>query len=194
MYNVFRRVVRYAAVRVLVTVLLLVTAAAVHTHLSPDIPETGTAEPPCHADVELKYVVDGDTIRVVHEGNDEYVRLLGIDTPELGENDPERWYGIHDPAWLSYHGELSTEYVRGLIAPGDTVRLVFDGSTDDRCYHGRLLAYVEVNGTDVGALLIENGLAMHFGIRRFQREELYASLEDAAREKGVGIWSEGLDR
>lgn len=36
--------------------------------------------------VTVDYVVDGDTIRAMVDGQSERIRLLGIDTPELGSD------------------------------------------------------------------------------------------------------------
>lgn len=77
-------------------------------------------------------VVDGDTVRVLFEGKEEPLRLIGVDAPELMNegkgnlrNQPG---GFEAAAWLE-----------AKLAGDPQVRLEFD--TDLRDRYGRLLAY-----------------------------------------------------
>lgn len=88
--------------------------------------------------VTVDYVVDGDTIRLP---SGVYVRLIGIDTPEVGQcgykaakRRLDRWVG------------------------GD-VRLINPAGVDDRDHYGRLIRYVHDSGRDTGLGLIRLGLA-----------------------------------
>ncbi len=83
-------------------------------------------------------IVDGDTIEL---GNGEMVRLVGIDTPEVGECGFDR----------------ASENLARLVL-GKQVRLTI--SDEDRDYYGRLLRYVDVGTMDAGLRLIKNGLAI----------------------------------
>ena len=95
-----------------------------------------TASPASAANVD--YVVDGDTIRLA---SGTYVRLIGIDTPEVGEcgyraakRKLDRWVG-------------------------STARLVNPSAVDNRDHYDRLLRYVHASGRDTGLALIRRGLA-----------------------------------
>ncbi|MGA8040228.1 MAG: thermonuclease family protein, partial [Acidimicrobiia bacterium] len=69
-------------------------------------------------------VTDGDTIRVDYEGgNNEAVRLIGINSPEIGE----------------CFATQSTSALASMVAGGDVV-MVRDVS--DRDQYGRLLRYL----------------------------------------------------
>ena len=88
--------------------------------------------------VTVDYVVDGDTIRL---GSGVYVRLIGIDTPEVGQcgyraakRKLDRWVG-------------------------EEAQLVNPKSVDNRDHYGRLLRYVHDSGRDTGLGLIRIGLA-----------------------------------
>jgi endonuclease YncB( thermonuclease family) len=83
-------------------------------------------------------VVDGDTVDL---GNGERVRLVGIDTPEVGE------CGFEQAAAL----------MRRLVL-GRRVRLAV--SDEDRDRYGRLLRYVDVGSRDAGLAEIRAGLAI----------------------------------
>ena len=89
-------------------------------------------------EARVGYVVDGDTIRL---SNGNYVRLIGIDTPERGR-----------PYYLTAKRHL------GRLVEG-RVRLVNPASTDDRDRYGRLLRYVRDGGRDTGLAQIRKGYA-----------------------------------
>lgn len=92
-------------------------------------------------DVEREYlvvhIVDGDTLEL---GNGETVRLVGIDTPEVGE------CGF----------EESASRLRELVG-GQAVTL--GESDEDRDQYDRLLRYVDIGAMDAGYRLIRDGLA-----------------------------------
>lgn len=81
---------------------------------------------------EVVRVVDGDTFRIVYDGEAVSVRFLGIDAPE------PRGSG----------GRAATEYLERLIG-GRVVRIEFTGPRK-RDNFGRLLCRVYLDGLDVG--------------------------------------------
>ena len=87
-------------------------------------------------------IVDGDTFRVMYDGEPTKVRILNIDTPERGH--PQ--YG------------QATEALRRLI-DGRTVELRFTDSKGKRDNWGRLLAEVWLDGMDIGEAMLATGLA-----------------------------------
>jgi micrococcal nuclease len=88
-------------------------------------------------------VVDGDTVHVQIGTRDERVRLIGIDTPEIGQCDAAR----------------ATALARR-FAEGRTVILVGDPTQATRDRYGRLLAYVIVAGRgDLGLRELLHGYA-----------------------------------
>lgn len=86
----------------------------------------------------VDYVVDGDTIRLE---SGVYVRMIGIDTPEVGQ------CGYHAAKRKLDHWV------------GGQARLVNPKSVDNRDHYGRLLRYVHDSGRDTGLGLIKLGLA-----------------------------------
>jgi endonuclease YncB( thermonuclease family) len=72
------------------------------------------------------------------------------------------------------------------------VTLVSTKTGPDRDAYGRLLRAVEVNGDDVGQILIRNGLA-HW-VRDYAHEDtrlaaMYEAAESRAQEESAGFWS-----
>lgn len=86
----------------------------------------------------VDYVVDGDTVRLA---NGQYVRLIGIDTPEVGAC-----------GYAAAKAALDRLVVSQVALPNPA-------STDDADYYGRLLRYVSVGGRDAGRMLLRKGLA-----------------------------------
>ena len=113
----------------LVIVALLVARAWVGGGGSGDGGEAGST-PAGHAvSARVVRVIDGDTIEVSIAGAEQYVRYIGVDTPEtVKPGTPVQCYGP----------QASAENHR--LVDGRTVRLVFDRERRD--VYGRLLAYV----------------------------------------------------
>lgn len=83
-------------------------------------------------------IVDGDTLEL---GNGETVRLVGIDTPEVGV------CGFEEA------GARLAELVLGR-------RVTLAESDEERDGYGRLLRYVDAAGRDAGLALVQEGLAI----------------------------------
>ena len=107
-------------------------------------------------------VVDGDTVDV---GSGERVRLIGIDTPEVGQ---------------CGYAEASANLSR--LVQGKTVKLTA-GARDDVDHYGRLLRYVDLpDGTDAGLAQIAGGFAIarydgRDGYGYHARQEVYVSTD-----------------
>lgn len=94
---------------------------------------------------EMVRVVDGDTIVVSIEGEDERVRLLNIDTPET----------VHPTEPVECGGPEASEAISELLSPGDVVVLEFDQEQRDR--YDRLLAGVFVEDVFVNERMAREG-------------------------------------
>lgn len=109
-------------------ILLAVLAAAALNWWQNRPPELPAGFSEDAAAAELVRIVDGDTIIVELEGNQERVRLLNIDTPET----------VHPSQPVECGGPEATQAINGLLSPGDLVILEFDVDLRDR--YDRLLA------------------------------------------------------
>jgi len=130
--------------------------------------EEGTAAPQNEAQVTR--VIDGDTIAVTYQGTTESVRLIGIDTPETGEN----------------FASEATAALRGLV-DGQTVDLEFD--VDRRDQYDRLLAYVWVGSTMANEEMVRKGLATLYTVPPNVKygSRLQSALADA-KGNNRGMW------
>jgi micrococcal nuclease len=133
--------------------------------------------------------VDGDTLKL---SNNERVRLIGIDTPEMHES--EKLYrdsrkSGQDAKTIQALGKRSYAFTRSLVE-GKTVRLEFDVEKRDK--YKRLLAYVYLpDGTFVNAEIVKQGYA---SLMTYPPNVKYADefrrLYQQARELRSGLWKE----
>lgn len=131
--------------------------------------------PDSGVDADEVIVVDGDTLRVTIEGTSERVRILGIDTPERGECGAEE----------------ATAYLTQLVGEGP-LSVVPDPVADLRDRYDRILAYVEVDGADVGLALVEAGYAVAWWPNSAPtptRGLAYQHAQTAAEKAGKGSWA-----
>jgi micrococcal nuclease len=121
--------------------------------------------------------VDGDTILVSIGDRQEYVRYIGVDTPEtVKPGEPVQCFG---PQAHAFNARL---------VEGRRVRLRFDAERRDR--YDRLLAYVYASGRFVNAALVRRGLARTLTISpNTSHAPLFARLSAVAGRRGRGLWS-----
>lgn len=127
--------------------------------------------------VKVDRVVDGDTAKVFFEGRSEYVRYIGIDTPESVDPDSA----------VECFGPEAKAFNESQLEAG-TVRLEFDEERRDR--YGRLLAYVYVGELMLNAELLRQGYAETMTIApNDSRADRFRQIEADARKEGLGLWS-----
>ena len=112
-------------------------------------------------------VIDGDSIRVMHEGKAEQIRLIGVDCPEKRQP----------------FGTRAKEYTSEL-AFGKEVTVY--GKSRDR--YGRTLAEVLLpDGRSLNQALLSAGLAWWF--RKYSKDLRLGELERQARNAKLGLWA-----
>lgn len=139
---------------------------------TPDRQPTGGS-----STVKVDRVVDGDTAKVFYEGESEYVRYIGIDTPESVKPDTP----------VECFGEEAKSFNAQAIE-GKRLKLVFD--KEKRDHYGRLLAYVYVDGNLLNAELLRRGYATTLEVSpNTSKAGQFRGLENEARDAGRGLWS-----
>lgn len=130
---------------------------------------------------EVVRVVDGDTVIVDLDGQEERLRYIGIDAPESVQ--PEQPVECFGPEAADANAEL---------VDGETVFLVQDVTDRDR--FGRLLRYVYVDGdaedgTLVNLELVREGFAESISYEPdVSRQDDLDQAERDARDAGLGLW------
>lgn len=121
-------------------------------------------------------IVDGDTIDVESSGETTRIRLLNIDTPEIGRGDKPS----------ECLAEEARDFLKNRLPIGTEVRLEFDEEREDK--YGRTLAGVFLDDSLINAEIAAEGLAVPMEIapnRRFYPEVSEASEQAKSANKGI---------
>ena len=121
----------------------------------------------------VQRVVDGDTLLLANRAR---VRLIGVDTPEIGNADREP-----EPYALE-----ASEFTRQMVE-GRHVRLTFDRERKDT--YGRILAYMYLDETLLNEEILRAGWGRsltRFPYSRLMKKRFLAA-ENEARSAGRGL-------
>jgi micrococcal nuclease len=124
-------------------------------------------------------IVDGDTFWVINaKGQEEKIRLIGINTPEARNTGRTQ---------IEYFGKEATAFAKGILE-GKRVRLEYDVQRYDR--YKRTLAYVYLeDGTFFNALLVQEGFAqVDTYPPNVKYEAAFLKLQREARVQKKGLW------
>ena len=116
----------------------------------------------------VSWVMDGDTVLLVREGQHEPVKLRieGIDAPEICQP-----------------GGAESRDAMVLLALRKSVQVVDHGQD----VYGRQIGRLSVNGVDLGAEMVRTGMAWAY---RFQTGKgPYAGLQRQAQKQKVGVFA-----
>ena len=116
-------------------------------------------------------ILDGDTFDL---GNEERVRIIGINTPEKGRP----------------FSDEATDALSEMIM-GKEVTLVNDSKNDDADSSGRLLRHVYVDGVSVNYEMIRMGMAFWYPYSSgTDMDESYQEAQESAANDHIGLWTE----
>ena len=107
-------------------------------------------------DVKVIRIIDGDTFEIE---NGDKVRMIGIDAPELKDNE----------------GLESKNHLK-LLIENKYVSLIKDEKNKNKDFFGRLLRYVYIDNTDVNLKMIEDGYASVYTKFKFTKSQEYINL------------------
>jgi micrococcal nuclease len=128
----------------------------------------------------VERVVDGDTLVVTVDGQEDRVRLIGVDTPETK----------HPSKPVECFGKEASAFTESLLPEGTEVRLERDVEARDR--YDRLLAYVYRvdDGLFVNRELLAQGYAAVLTVPpNVAHTDEFVALAGEARREGRGLWS-----
>jgi micrococcal nuclease len=138
--------------------------------------------------VTVTKVIDGDTIEILIDGENERVRLVGIDTPEPNSNNNEKkWYGLPDDH-LRKWGIEAFDYTNKRLYKKE-VNISYDTIQERKDEFGRTLAYIYIEDKNFNLELVENGYAR---VYTEKKSDLYLKLIEAetkARINKIGLWN-----
>src|SRR5699024_1832809 len=128
---------------------------------------------------DFERVVDGDTIIVNLNGEEESIRLLLIDTPE----------SVHPGEPTQPYGEESSEFAEEYFDDVDEVELEI--GQEERGKYDRLLAHVFVDDENFNKVMVEKGYARVAFVQEPNTKYIdeYNEAEEEAKEDNKKIWS-----
>ena len=117
------------------------------------------------------YAIDGDTVEI----KGERIRLVQIDTPELG----------------TCYAKEAREYTRDFIEREGAIRLERDRKLDNRDAYGRPLRYLIKGERNLNLELVRGGYAkpMFFNKVRGKYATLIEKYAASAKANRLGVWS-----
>lgn len=122
--------------------------------------------------------VDGDTAKLMIDGEEQTVRFLAVNTPETK----------HPTKGKEFYGEEASEYTCSMLNNATKIELEYEESNKTDKY-GRTLAWIWIDGNLLQRSLVSEGYATVdyiYGDYRYT-DELY-SLQDYAEENKLGMW------
>lgn len=126
----------------------------------------------------VKRVVDGDTVILIIDGNEERVRLIGVNTPESVHPDENKNVA---------YGKIASEYTKKALE-GQNVYLELDVQERDK--YGRILGYVYYNNEMYNERLVLDG---HAEVATYPPNvkyvEVFEQAQKEARKNNVGMWA-----
>ncbi|MEU1981675.1 thermonuclease family protein [Nocardia sp. NPDC019395] len=126
-------------------------------------------------------VVDGDTVDVTFDnGQEDRVRILGIDTPET----------VHPNKPVECRGPEATTFAKQELL-NRRVAVMTDSTQDERDDNDRLLAYLERDdsGWIYSVEAARAGVARNYVYDEpVQLQPQIAAAEQEAQDAGVGLW------
>ena len=108
-------------------------------------------------DVMVIRVIDGDTFEIE---NGDKVRMIGIDAPELKDNE----------------GLESKNHLK-LLIENKYVSLIKDEKNKNKDFFGRLLRYVYLEDSDINLKMIEDGYANVYTKFKFTKSKKYINIK-----------------
>lgn len=143
---------------------------------------------------------DGDSFHVTCDGKEFVFRLYFVDAPETDEDQKDRvgkqrrHFGV-TPAELKKGGETARKFTAEQLKRAFTVTTRWQNA-GGRGRLPRYYAFVTVGGSDLGELLVNNGLARAYGedailpsgMRAKDHRAKLHRLEREAKANRLGIW------
>lgn len=130
----------------------------------------------------VERVIDGDTIDVRSDGQLVRVRLLNVDTPEIGrDGKPSECLALEAKAYLT-----------NLLPVGSRIDLYYDVETHDN--FGRALAAVYKDGKLVNSMIAMEGFGTPMRIG--SNDKFYSLVQEAtdyAKYRGIGVHALGAE-
>jgi len=129
-------------------------------------------------------IVDGDTLILNYNGQDNKVRLIGVNTPESVHRDKSK----NTP-----EGKTASKYTNSIMENATDIYIAYDKAPQDRYGRELCFVYVTVDGKTemLQEMLLKKGYANTMSIKpNITKAKHFEELRDEAKENGVGFWGD----
>ena len=124
--------------------------------------------------------VDGDTFKIILNGEKKSVRMIAIDTPE----------SVHPTKEVEFYGKESSEYTCNKLKNAKKIELEYDENSDKEDKYERLIAWVFVDDILLQQDLIEKGYAkVAYLYDDYKYTSILEEKQELASANNLGIWS-----
>ena len=129
---------------------------------------------------QVTKVVDGDTIKIMYNGIEESVRMIGIDTPET----------VHPTEAVECFGKEASDKMKEYVQ-GKNVKIMFDSSQGERDKYGRILLYVWVDDVFINKQMILEGYAYEYTYSTpYQYQSEFKEAQKGSQGSKKGLWGD----
>lgn len=132
--------------------------------------------------IKVKYsdCVDGDTIKVIINGEKTTVRLLAVDTPET----------VHPTKEVESFGKEASDFTCDKIKNAKKIELEYDEASTKADKYGRHLAWVFIDDKLLQEELIKKGYAkIDYLYGDYKYTEKLQKIESDVKDEKIGVWS-----
>ncbi|PID82450.1 MAG: hypothetical protein CSB16_01105 [Clostridiales bacterium] len=129
--------------------------------------------------VKSLYVIDGDTIKILINGEKKTVRIIGMDAPEYNHPDRSR---------ITEEGKDARKILINKIPENAYVEIEYDEDRKDK--YGRILAHVYYEDYLVSKWMIERGYAKRVYVApNAKYQDILREAERHAKDNQLGYWT-----
>lgn len=124
--------------------------------------------------------VDGDTIVISVDGENQTVRLIGVDTPET----------VHPQKPVECFGREASAFTKAVVTEAGEVALELDTSQGVQDRYGRRLGYIILpDGRNLNALIIYEGYGYEYTYGTpYEYQAEFKLAQKLAKEAKRGLW------
>ena len=131
-------------------------------------------------EAKLSKCIDGDTARFIINNEDNIVRFLAINTPEVKSS-------LKDG---ELYGEEASNYTCNELKKAKKIILEYDSNSSKKDKYGRVLAFVYVDDVLLQSKLIAKGYAkIDYIYGDYNHLDDLREIEEKARSQEIGVWS-----
>ena len=134
-------------------------------------------------EVKFSKCVDGDTFKAILE-DEITIRLLAVDTPEIGVNGKENEYYALD----------ASDYTCKILKNAKKIEIEYDEKSSKLDKYDRTLAWVYVDDYLLNDALVRNGYAkVKYVYDDYKYVDILNEHQSLAQKEKLGIWNDNHD-